>query len=123
MKFHSGPRFGLSEEDQAAIYWLCTSYERLSPETRQVIDDAIRSVGGIYAVPLREAVTRGVSVPSIRSSQKRSPSGNPPAETPLLYDTLTKQGSFRRFLLCSSLSRPSAPNAPGVCCLCVVWSA
>lgn len=65
MKFHSGPRFGLSEEDQAAIYWLCTSYERLSPETRQVIDDAIRSVGGIYAVPLREAVTTKEPVPSV----------------------------------------------------------
>ena len=64
MKFHSGPRFGLSEEDQAAIYWLCTSYERLSPETRQVIDDAIRSVGGIYAVPLREAVTNWPIDPS-----------------------------------------------------------
>lgn len=65
MKFHSGPRFGLTEEEQIAIYGICTSYKRLTPETRQIIDSVIRTEGGIYAVPLLEAVTTKEAVPSV----------------------------------------------------------
>lgn len=43
MKFHSGPRFGLTEEEQLTIYGICTSYKRLSPETQRIIDDAVQS--------------------------------------------------------------------------------
>lgn len=68
MKFRSGPRFGLTEEEQIAIYGLCTSYKRLAPEARQAIDDAIQSASGpdgIYRAPLFEAVTTRETVPSV----------------------------------------------------------
>lgn len=65
MKFHSGPRFGLTEEEQLAIYGICTSYKRLSPETQRIIDDAVQSCGGIYATALFEAITTRETVPSV----------------------------------------------------------
>lgn len=65
MKFHSGPRFGLAEEEQIAIYGLCTSYKRLAPETQQIIDDTVRRCGGIYTTALFEAVTTKEAIPSV----------------------------------------------------------
>lgn len=65
MKFHSGPRFGLTEEEQLTIYGICTSYKRLSPETQRIIDDAVQSCGGIYATALFEAITTRETVPSV----------------------------------------------------------
>lgn len=65
MKFHSGPRFGLTEEEQLTIYGICTSYKRLSPEIRRIIDDAVQSCGGIYATALFEAITTRETVPSV----------------------------------------------------------
>ena len=116
MKFHSGPRFGLTEEEQLTIYGICTSYKRLSPETQRIIDDAVQSCGGIYATALFEAITTRETVPSVAyrtygtncpidpsglakrvKAVYKTRSGNSPTETPLFCDTIIGRGSLWAF--------------------------
>ena len=41
MKYHQGKRFGLSEEKQSYIYWLCVNIKNLSPRKQRAIEKII----------------------------------------------------------------------------------
>jgi len=45
LKYHGGSRFGLPEEKQSYIYWLCRNLDRLPQRERGIIKGLIKEVG------------------------------------------------------------------------------
>lgn len=56
MKYHKGKRFGLSEERQSYIYWLCRNLDRLPPAQKKTIRRLIRECAKGEEKALREAL-------------------------------------------------------------------
>lgn len=56
MKYHSGTRFGLPEEEQSYIYWLCRNIERIPEGQRKIIKRLIKECGKGQEDALREAL-------------------------------------------------------------------
>lgn len=56
MKYHGGSRFGLSEERQSYIYWLCRNLDRLPPRQQKVIKKLISETAEGQEEALREAL-------------------------------------------------------------------
>lgn len=56
MKYHGGSRFGLPEERQSYIYWLCRNLDRLPPRQQKVIKKLISETAEGQEEALREAL-------------------------------------------------------------------
>ncbi len=65
MKYHGGSRFGLSEEKQSYIYWLCRNVDRLSPRKAKTINRLIEESADGCEDALREALFTGKSLTEI----------------------------------------------------------
>lgn len=59
MKYHGGSRFGLPEEKQSYIYWLCRNIDRLPQRQSKIIKDLIREFGEGQEEALKEALCTG----------------------------------------------------------------
>ena len=56
MKYHGGRRFGLPEEKQSYIYWLCRNIKRLPPEQKEMLQKLIEEC----AKGQKRALTEGL---------------------------------------------------------------
>lgn len=65
MKYHGGSRFGLSEERQSYIYWLCRNLDRLPPRQQKVIKKLISETAEGQEEELKEALCTGKNLYSI----------------------------------------------------------
>lgn len=59
MKYHGGRRFGLPEERQSYIYWLCRNVERLPARQKKVILRTIEECSKGEKEALKEALCSG----------------------------------------------------------------
>lgn len=59
MKYHGGSRFGLPEEKQSYIYWLCRNLDRLPQRERGIIKGLIKEIGEDQEEALKEALCTG----------------------------------------------------------------
>ena len=65
LKYHSGSRFGLSEERQSYIYWLCRNIERLPVRQQKIIKKLIFETAEGQEEALREALCTGRTLYSV----------------------------------------------------------
>ena len=65
MKYHGGSRFGLSEERQSYIYWLCRNLDRLPPRQQKIIKKLIFETAEGQEKALKEALCTGKNLYSI----------------------------------------------------------
>lgn len=65
MKYHGGSRFGLSEEKQSYIFWLCRNIDRLSPRKQKTIRKMIEESADGEEEALTEALCTGKSLTQI----------------------------------------------------------
>lgn len=73
MKYHAGPRFGLSEKEQSKVYWTCVTYESESEIVRSAIDRLCEEIGGQYKDLLFRTITSTESLTSIARSEMNCP--------------------------------------------------
>ena len=65
MRYHSGIRFGLSEEEQSYIYWSCRNLSRLPEKQSRVLNALIRECAKGEEAALREALCTGRSLTNV----------------------------------------------------------
>ena len=65
MRYHSGIRFGLSEEEQSYIYWSCRNLSRLPEKQSKVLNALIRECAKGEEAALREALCTGRSLTNV----------------------------------------------------------
>lgn len=65
MRYHSGKRFGLSEERQSYIYWLCRNIERIPEGQKKTIKQLIKDCAKGQEEALREALCTGKSLTTV----------------------------------------------------------
>lgn len=65
MKYHGGDRFGLCEEKQSYIYWLCQNIECLSPRKQKTIRKMIEESADGEEEALTEALCTKKSLTQI----------------------------------------------------------
>lgn len=65
MRYHSGTRFGLSENEQSYIYWLCRNLERLPERHKMKIKQLIKDCAGGQEEALHEALCTGKSLTAV----------------------------------------------------------
>ena len=75
MKYHGGSRFGLSEEEQSYIYWLCRNIDRLSPRKQEKIRKIIEESADGAEEALFEALCTGKSLTEISLKRYISEAG------------------------------------------------
>ena len=75
MKYHGGSRFGLSEEEQSYIYWLCRNIDRLSPRKQEKIRKIIEESADGAEEALFEALCTGKSLTEISIKRYISEAG------------------------------------------------
>lgn len=65
MKYHGGSRFGLSEERQSYIFWLCRNMDRLSARKARTIERMIEESADGAEKALKEALCTGKSMTQV----------------------------------------------------------
>ena len=65
MKYHSGKRFGLSEEEQSIIYWTCRNINRIPEEQKKIIKGLIKECAKGQEKALHEALCTKRSLSSV----------------------------------------------------------
>ena len=75
MKYHGGSRFGLSEEKQSYIYWLCRNVDRLSPRKAKTIHRLIEESADGCEEALEEALLTGKGLTEISMKRHISEAG------------------------------------------------
>ena len=75
MKYHGGSRFGLSEERQSYIYWLCRNLDRLSARKAKTIHRLIEESADGAEEALFEVLCTGKSLTEISMKRYISEAG------------------------------------------------
>lgn len=68
MKYHGGSRFGLPEEKQSYIYWLCRNVDRLPPAQHETVKKLISEAAEYQEdqeETLREALCTGRNLSNV----------------------------------------------------------
>lgn len=65
MKYHSGTRFNLPEEEQSFIYWLCRNIERIPEGQKKIIKRLIKECAKGQEEALHEALCTKKSLTAV----------------------------------------------------------
>lgn len=75
MKYHGGSRFGLPEEKQSYIFWLCRNIDRLSPRKAKTIKRLVEENADDCKDALEDALFTGKTLTEIAIKRHISEAG------------------------------------------------
>ena len=75
MRYHAGSRFGLCEEKQSYIFWMCRNIDRLSPRRQKTIRKMIEDCADGEEEALTEALCTGKSLCQVAMQRYTSEAG------------------------------------------------